>query len=73
MGGMRVRRDVKTRTMDAVSDDNPLPVALIEDPVGLSMEEMMSSLLTQQKLTNAYLSIVTGCVLDTDAIPDEVQ
>jgi hypothetical protein len=46
-------------------------VGAVEVKDTATTNDLLSEILTQQKLTNAYLAIVTDVILDNDCIPEE--
>ena len=56
---LRVKRKPTDRTLDTVSDANPLPVSVL-DANQLSSTDLMEALLVQMRIMNAHLALVTG-------------
>lgn len=59
MTELRVRKK-GAKTLDVVSDDNPLPISVTETVAPPSLNELLGDILTQLKIQNAHLALVTG-------------
>ena len=55
------------KTLDYVSDDNPLQVS-VRDVQEFSTNDLLVDILTQLQINNAYLAIITGDEINEEDI-----